>query len=1039
MTKPKLLLLLFSVLALHCVSAQEKTITGTVTDQSAIPLPGVNIVVQGTTTGTLTDFDGNFTIKASEGQTLLFTYIGLKDKEITLGSESTISVSMEEDAQALDEVVVTALGIKREKASLGYSQQSIAGENIVMAKETDISQGLAGKIAGVQLVGSPSSTYEASNIRLRGEVGALYVVDGIKVNSSADINMEDVEDISVLKGIAGTALYGPEARNGAVIITTKSAKSGETKITLDVASSISNLYLLPEYQNEYGGGYTQQFSELNGELIPNYSADESWGPRLDGTLVRHWDSWIEGDPEYGQLRAWSPNPDNVRDFYETGTTSNITLGFLKGGENYNIKTTINNLNTKLINPNNKREQTTISMKGEYNVTEKLKFKGVFNYQYRYTFNNPETRGYAGNFNEWWQRQLDMDRLKDYERNGQIVSWNMRSYDNPIPLYWDSPYFEVYENLNHETKNAVYGSIGLEYEFNENLTALVDIRRTFDLTNFDDRIGWGGRSLPWYKEQTSQNSFTEAYGQISYNKDFGDIDVVSSIGGQSNQRKYKWLRAQTVGGLQIPSYYSINTSVDTPDYDRDTEHQKLNSLFATASVGYKSMLYLDGSFRRDWGSTATADENKLNTYGLTGSFIFSKLLSPDSFINFGKIRAGIGQAPSFPDVYQLQSSYSIANPYESSVALSVPSSLANPNLKGGVREEKEIGAELKFLQNRLGLDFTYFTRSDKNLPTDLTLTGATGYSSTVGNGSIIDTKGWEVAISASPFRTDDFSWDMNFNISSFDKKVVKINDLVTSVQVASGRTAYLVHDANDDWGNIYGYNVVTNEDGVPLINSSGTKVYTDNYEKVGNVQADFNGGFINSFRYKNFNLGVSIDFQGGGEYYSVTRQLLAYSGLGDFTVGNNELGNPLRDQVIDTNGNEVNAVLATNVGANSGGVLVEGVDETTGAPVSYYTSAYTYFKSMNRKAGEWIYDASYVKLRQLTLGYNVPQKIIEKLPVESIDISFYANNLWLIYSKIDGIDPSEIEAYDSTDDDIRWTEYAQDPNQRTFGVGVKLTF
>ncbi|SHJ45951.1 SusC/RagA family TonB-linked outer membrane protein [Pseudozobellia thermophila] len=1029
-----LLLFMFNV-----AWGQEGVISGTVIDQNGLPLPGVNILVQGTTRGTQTDFDGKYTIAADEGQTLIFTYLGLKDHTVLIEGQSVVEVMMEEDSQALEEVVVTALGIKREKKSLGYAQQSIDGGNIVMAKETDISQGLAGKIAGVQLVGSPSSTFEASNIRLRGEVGALYIVDGVKLTSPVGINMEDVADISVLKGIAGTALYGPEARNGAVIITTKSAKPGESKITVDIASSISQLYLLPEYQDEYGGGYTQEFSVLNGQYIPNYSADESWGPRLDGTLVRHWDSWIEGDPEYGKLRPWSPSPNSVRDFFNTGVTSNVTLGFLKGGEDYSIKTTINHINSTLIIPNNERRQTTISMKGDYNLTEKLKFMGTFNYQYRYTFNNPQQRGYAGNFNEWWQRQLDMDRLKNYERNGQIVSWNMRSYDNPTPLYWDSPYFEVYENINNETRNAVYGSIGLSYDFSDKVKALVDIRRTFDLTNFDDRTGWGGLSLPWFKEQTEQNSFTEAYTQLSYNDSFGDFDLVSSVGGQVNQRKYKWLKNESVGGLQIPGYYSIDTSVDTPNYERDSSHEKLNSLFATLSVGFKNMAYIDGSFRRDWGSTATPDDNTLNTYGLTGSFIFSELMKGVGFLSFGKIRAGIAQAPSFPDVYQLQDSYTVSNPYGSNVTLSVPETLANPFLRGGVREEKEIGAELKFFQNRFGLDFTYFQRDDKDLPTALTLTGTTGYAETVGNGSVIETKGWELALNVSPFRTDDFSWDVNFNISNFDKKVVKINDLVSSVQVATGRTASLVHDANDDWGNIYGYDLVTNEEGAPLINSNGLPVYTDNYVKVGNIQADFNGGLVNFFRYKNFDMSFSIDFQGGGEFYAVTPQLLAYSGIGDFTVGDNELGNPLRDPVLDSQGNEVNQVLAQNASPGSGGVLVEGVDSETGSPVSYYTSAYSYFKIKNRKAGEWIYDASYVKLRQLSLGYRLPQKLIEKTFLDAVSINLYANNLWLIYSNIDGIDPSEIESYNSTDDDIRWTEAAQDPNQRTYGLGVKLSF
>ncbi|RIV73902.1 SusC/RagA family TonB-linked outer membrane protein [Flagellimonas aequoris] len=1042
-TKLKGILAFLMLLVVHLTSAQEKTITGTVTDHTGIPLPGVNILVEGTATGTQTDFDGIYTISAAPGQTLLFTYIGQKPTSVIVGGSSTIDVQMEEDAQALDEVVVTALGIKREKKSLGYAQQSIEGESVVLAKDTDISDGLAGKISGVQLVGSPSSTYESSNIRLRGNVGVLYVVDGIKINSPGDINMQDVEDISVLKGLAATALYGTEARNGAVIITTKTAKDGETKVTVDIASSLSSLYLLPKYQNEYGGGYSQTFAQVDGQNIPNFSADESWGPRLDGTLVRQWDSWIVGDPGYGELRPWVPTPHGIEDFYETGATSNITVGFLQGGEKYNIKTTVNHVGTTLINPNSDRKQTTISFKGSYNVTEKLKFNGVFNYQYRYTFNNPQDRGYAGNFNEWWQRQLDMTRLRNYKRNGQIVSWNMRAYDNPTPLYWDSPYFEVYENLNHETKNAIYGSLGLEYEILPELVATVDLRRTFDLYNFDDRNAWGGLATPRYLEKTTQNEFTEAYTQLSYNKKIGDFDLVASAGAQFNQRKYKLIEAQTVGGLQIPNYYSIDTSVDKPNYVRDSRHQKLNSTFATASVGYKNFLYLDGSYRIDWGSTAASDNNSVDTYGVSASFIFSEFINDGSFLSFGKIRAGFAQAPSFPDVYRLQSTYDIQNPYGSNVALSVPDILNNPGLIGGVREEIEIGTELSFLNNRLGLDFTYFDRTDKELPTELSLTGATGYESTYGNGSIIDTKGWEVALTATPFRNENFSWDMNFNISGYNKKVVKINDLVTYDEVETGRTASLAHTAGYDWGNIYGYDVVRNDDGVPVINSNGLRVYTNNYVKVANVQPDFNGGFINTFRYKNFDLGFSVDFQGGGNFFSVTRSLLAYSGLGDFTVGDNELGNPKRDPVLDSSGNEVNTVLAQNVGTNSGGVLVEGVSEETGEPISYYTSAYSYYKSMNRKVGEWIYDASYVKLRQLKIGYHIPRSILGNLPVDDVSISLYANNLWLIYSSIDGIDPSEIEAYSNSSsndpDDIRWTEAAQDPNQRTFGLNLKFSF
>ncbi|WBL21874.1 SusC/RagA family TonB-linked outer membrane protein [Zunongwangia sp. HRR-M8] len=1044
---------LFTLISQLSFAIQQEMISGTVKDSDGLPLPGVNVMIKDSNDGVQTDFDGNYSIEATEGDILVFSFVGLKTLEYTVANVSTIDVTLQEDASQLSEVVVTALGIKRNKKSLGFAQQSITGENVIQAKDTDISSALAGKVAGVQLVGSPSSSFNNALIRLRGETDVLFVVDGIKINDPSDINVEDIADISVLKGIAGTALYGTEARNGAVIITTKSAKNGQMKITIDEAFSFSNLYLLPEYQNEYGGGYSQTFSELNGEKIPNYAADESWGPALDGTLVRHWDSWIEGSDTFGELRAWSPNPDNVRDFYETGTTNNITATLLKGGEDYSIKATINNLNTELIYPNSEREQSTISLKTSYNLTDKLSFNGNFNYQYRKTFNNP-VQGYgsiASNFNQWWQRQLDIDRLKNYRQNGQIYSWNLKSANDPSPLYWNSPYFDVYENTNHETKNAVYGSIGLDYDFNDEIKAMVDLRRTSTVFNYDDRNAWYGLELPFYREYTSQRGFTELYTQINYEKTFGDFDVVATGGGQWFQRTYKYINAESVGGLQISNFYSIDTSVDNPNYTRDTEDIKNYAGFITASVGYDDILFLDGSYRKEWGSTASVEDNSVDVYGISGSFIFSELLDND-FVTFGKLRAGFAQAPSFPQIYQLNQTYTIGNPYNGSsgakVSTYTPNQLPNQNLKGGVREEQELGLEFRFLESRLGLDFTYYHREDKELPTQVTLNGASGYSATYGNEAFNKTNGWELGFTATPIKSQDLTWDLIFNIAGYKKTVEKVSSTSTSNEIASAWGGYVLNKEGEDYGNIYGYRWLRGDNGEYVYNSAGVRQYTNNIEKIGNIQPDFTGGMINNIYYKNFSLNFSIDFQKGGDFYSVSRRFNAGSGIGDMTVGNNNLNNKIRSGLVNSNGetpldidgNPRTYIIADEAGESSGGVYVEGVDSETGEPVSYYIDAHSYFGNLTSAPEEWIYDASYVKLRQLKLGYTFPKSTLENLPFNEVYLGAYANNLWLIYSDIDGIDPSELESYqDDSDLDLRWQEGGQSPSQRTFGMNLKISF
>ena len=396
----------------------QNSVSGTVSDNAGVPLPGATVQVVGTNTGVTTDFDGVYSIMASEGDVLSFSYTGFIAQTVTVGASATIDVSLTSDT-ALEEVVVTALGITREAKSLGYAQQAVSGDALTKTKETDFRTPLAGKVAGVQVISGTSSTYEPSSIRLRGETDILYVVDGIKV-ASTDINTDNIDNISVLKGAAATALYGSEAKSGVILITSKKAKVGDSYITVDHNTVVSNISRLHPYQNEYGGGYSANWSQFvynpatdpaswaafNGQNIPYYAADESWGPKLDGTQARHWDSWIPGHPDFGKTRPWSPNPNNVKNFFETGISSSTSLSFAKGGEDFSFRATGRATNSTLPVPNAGRDVYDLNINTSLNATDKLTVYASLNAKIQNT-DNYVSSGYGSlqsNFSQWWQRQ-----------------------------------------------------------------------------------------------------------------------------------------------------------------------------------------------------------------------------------------------------------------------------------------------------------------------------------------------------------------------------------------------------------------------------------------------------------------------------------------------------------------------------------------------------------------------------------------------------------------------------------------------------------
>jgi len=1048
----KEILVLCTLLVVHLNYAQDKTITGTVSDQNGFPLPGVNIIVEGTTTGTQTDFDGVYSIVASEGQTLLFSYIGQKEASIVVGASSTVDVIMEEDAQALDEVVVTGQGIKREKKALGYAQQSVEGENIVQARETDVANALAGRISGVQITSNTSSSFGSSSIKLRGNENLLYVVDGVRIYSSDDVNMDNVANISVLKGASATAVYGPEGANGVVIITSKSGTEGVATFEVNQSVSITSITTLPEYQNEYGGGYSQTFNTFNydptldpaswasfdGQQYPDFWADESWGPKLSGQMVRHWDSWIPNTDEFGELRAWEPTPNDVDSFYRDAITTNTTLGFSKGGDQYSVRGTVNYVSQDGVLPNSNSQTLKVSLNTSYNVTKKLKFIANLNIEDRDRLNTPDSGsgGVGYNFNAWWQRQLDVDRLKDYFRDGQAVSWNIRGPRDSRPLYWDSPYFHSYENQLNEYKNSYFGNLGIVYDFNDHLNVSFDMRKTFHSYMYDDRSTTISLLDPAdYTENFNNNERTDFFGMLNYQNRFfnNDLDVALSLGVERVDKSYRALYATANGDLTIPDFYNLAGSQDPVTAINTAIYSKTDGTFVKGSIGYKNTLYLDGSYRLDWSSTAQAEANRLETYGGSASFLVNNILPQNDVLTFFKLRAGYASAPFFPDPYKTQSVYEVESLYQGYGRLGVNATQANPLLEGGIRDEFEAGAELQFFRNRLSFDVTYFNRADKNLPIEVPLDGATGYSNITVNSGKQTSKGIELGVSGDLFRTDDFQWTLGVNFATLERRVDALYEGIEARELSTYTSNLrLLERVGEEWGLFYGTGFATDDNGNVIFTESGGDYYyaIQQNKALGSLLPDFTGGVTTNVNYKNFNLALAFDFQSGGQYYSRTERYLDHSGLSAKTAGLNDNGVDLRSSVESGGGVHIQGVLQT-------GTDESGNPISDGTVVDTYVDAQDYFNSgyLGSIYENNVHDASYVKLRTVKLGYNFDKKLMNTLNMSSASISVYANNLWLIYSDMPWIDPSEL----NTRNDINWAEAGQLPMSKTIGLNLKLTF
>ena len=1061
--------------SLNMALAQTTTVTGKITDAKGAPVESATVKEKGTSNATTADANGLFKITVKQNAVLQISATGFASFEVAAAKASKIT--LQESVDNLSEVVVTALGVKREKKALGYSVQEVKGENLTIAKSTDVSTSLAGKVAGIQVVGSPSSAFDNGSILIRGVTGLgpqepIFVVDGTITNQSA-VLMDNVENLSVLKGPAATALYGQRAANGAVVITTKrGSRKKFSGVEVNLGATFEKIALLPPYQNEYAGGYSSSYTNKNslgagylddqgyyifnydptvhpaswasfqGQKMLEYGADESWGPKINGSMYRAYWSWYPGK-EFGQLTPMVAQPNNVKDFFQTGLNLNNSVAFTSGGEGHNFRLTYGNQQRTLVIPNANRDQHQIALNGSFDVGKKMTISTDVTYTTFATKGAP-AEGYdlsglniTQNFNQWFQRQLDMDRMKQYrEADGSLNSWNIgdpnatsdfSSYG--VPQYWDNPYFVVAENYTTQKQNRLVGNIGFNYKFNNHLSLQSNARMNSYYNENDGRMATGSLTLPYYRQAQNQYKEMNYEANLIYKNKFGAFSVDGLAGGNIRRNSYSQMSLATEGGLSSPIYFDIAASVSRPSYSRGYEKKIVNSFYGKASVGYKDFIFVDATLRNDWSSALPTANNSYLYPSVSSSFIFTEFLKT-SWLTYGKLRASYASVGSDLGAHSLDLAINNGSFYGSNASVSIGNQFKGGGIRPALTKAYELGIELKLFK-KIGLDATVYQNNNTDQILGVDVSPSSGFSTAQINAGNIVSQGIELSLNGKPIETKNFVWETSINWAKNRNEIKELAPGINTYLYATNRyDTRLEHRVGGQWGTYYGRKWRKDPtSGKTLIDATGQPLYDINKE-IGTVLPKFTGGLFNTFRYKNFDLAFSIDFQSGGLFYSETRNFNSGTGLSQETVGVNDKGNDWRDYP---------GTYTTATGnAGNGGIRIPGVfanGALVGKENNRYISARAYwYTARQRDASNVLLDASFIKLREVRLGYSIPASVLKKMPfAKSANFGVILQNAWLIWAttKQWGIDPSELEVF--------YREGGQLSSTRQLGVNLRVTF
>lgn len=1039
---------------LNSVWAQSITVSGKiVATEDGQSLPGASVVLKGTTSGANADAEGNFKLTVSHAGTLVFSFVGYSTREIEMGNRTFFEVSLEQDMRQLQEVVVTAFGIEREKKALGYTVQELKGSSLTESRSTNVANALSGKIAGVRIQsnGGPGS---GSNIQIRGASSIsgnnqpLFVIDGVPMQQSAEktygggiseINPDDIADISVLKGPNAAALYGSRAANGVLLVTTKSGKGTKgLGISINSNMTFERPWIKPRFQNTYGGGsgyrtwyndgwsssisdplQVEQYRAVYDQRYPlagSAGTDESWGAPLDGRLVRHW--W-SGD----EVAPLVPNPGNWDEYWDTGRTFTNSVSLSGGNDKGYFRLSLGRLDQKGIMYNNDFYRNNFRMSSGYNLTSKLSvtFAG------EYIRSGADNRSYqSGQQFIWAHRHISWDKHRDYaalyDVHNQIPG--DREPANWQHTFFFNPYFSQDYLTNGNEKDRLLGNIAVHYQILPSLSLMVRSGTDYwsdtriNISTFE-RIRRGAKTPGQYNETVLRNQETNSDFIFTFQEDIGkDFSLNVQLGGINRSNYYK-RNYFNVGELVVDGLYNAGNSVPaTNKIESSIEQSEVQSLFAAASFSWRNSVFVDVTARNDWSSTLPRHARSYFYPSASMSLVFTELLPiGGKVLSFGKVRASLAQVGNDALPYLTMQTFTANGSWNGNVAKFTESnSIANSGLKPEITTGLELGADLRFFKGLIGLDFTYYEQTTRDQILGVEISKASGYNSRTLNAGKITNKGMEVILSGTPVKlAGGFSWDLAVNYSRNRNRVLELAEGLTTYVLANQRGLTSEARVNQPYGALYGIAFERSPDGQIVYGTNGLPRIAGEAKILGNIQPDWTGGVQNTFHYKNFSLSALVDIRMGGDIYDEGTATARWTGQYEETA----LG---REEGVIGKG----VLLVTG---ESGGTSYVPNDIIVAA-----TQLYGYNNPRNyHEAG--IFDASYVKLRELSLGYTLPALMARRIKAQSARLSLVGRNVWMIFRNTPHIDPET----DAKGGNGQGFGYGELPSSRSLGLNLSLSF
>ncbi|SHH77632.1 iron complex outermembrane recepter protein [Chryseolinea serpens] len=1071
----KRLLYLSVIFVMIGFTAYGQTVTGTVTSSSdASALPGVSVLLKGSTTGTTTDSDGHFAIQVPEDDknaTLVFSFIGFATQEILVAGKTTIDVPLETDMTQLGEVVVTALGISREKKALGYATSTISSDQITAAGNTNFASALYGKAPGVRITTAPGGATSAVNVQIRGinSINAkgnqpLYVVDGVMIrnmeqsptgtnnggywddqkirgNGILDINPADIESLNILKGASAAALYGSEASNGVIVITTKKGtKRNGLGVDFNYNFTVEKVAFTPKYQNTYGPGYDRETNignfganeegfipvDTNGDGVndavrPIYRAWAQFGPRMDGRQVAWWD---------GSTRAYSAQPDNYKDLYRTGSSSNFNIAVSNSTDRGSFRLSYTRLDYKGISRGSDLGRNTFNLNSTVKLSNKVSADIVVNYINNKIHNRPEQiNRLAANYGGFFSRADYMDvYLNKYQTSqgykyvtydqpqknpAEAIKYNIRAVDL-LEYLWRN----VRDN-DDEYQDRIISSTTLNYEIAKGLKVrgrvgndFTSVRNEIERHNEYPTSFNTSQSTGSYSLSTGRYSIFYTDALLTYSKDLNKDFAFSVMGGfQSRSQNYIDQKSSTEGGLVQENWFSLNNSYGVKSTSSARTKATMYAYLGMVNLSFKEYLYLEATARQEYTSTLPPGHNGYFYPSANLGFVFSDAFQLPSFISLGKIRVSQARIANGSSPYAANVVYSqqtLATTQGTVTQLQAANNYGNSNIAPERKTETELGLEMAFFQNKLGLDATVYKNTIKDQIIDQSLAPSNGASSVLANLGELSSKGIEIGLSATPYNSGNFRWDTRLSFAKSVTRVMKLApgmDEMTFYNADAG-AVLIKAKAGDVLGDIYTHTREKDSNGNYIINSDGYYQMTtgNDYEKVGNVLPKGVGGWSNTVTYKGLSLNFLIDYRYGGQLVSAPHLYAYGAGMYESTMQYRDAEHGGLSYNIDGSGNKVQAAN----GQYHDGLILDGVT-TTGEKntkildaANYYINSYYWASGLYEKQG--VLKNDYIKMREVSLSYNLPRSIAQKLRFQNLKVSVIGRNLFYLYRTMKDLDP-----------------------------------